>query len=81
MSGSAVAGCWSAMSSPHITYATRPDSTPEAEISALGNVYRYILDCHAKKNAAGVTSTNGDDAKKGSLKHEVRAKLSIQETI
>lgn len=68
------------MSSPHITYATRPDSTPEGEINALGNVYRFILDCHAKKNAAGVTSANGDDAKKGSLKHEVRATPSIQET-
>jgi hypothetical protein len=49
-----------------ITYTPRPDATPETEISALGNVYRFILDCHAKQNAAGVTSTNGDDAKKGS---------------
>jgi len=51
------------MTNPAITYAPRPDTTPETEISALGNVYRFILDCHAKKNAAGVTSTNGDDAK------------------
>ena len=27
--------------------------------------------------AAGMTSTNGDDAKKGSLKHEVRANPSL----
>lgn len=66
------------MSDTRITYAPRPDATAEAELNALAGVYRYILDCHAKKNAAGVTSTNGDDAKKGSLKHEVRANSSIQ---
>lgn len=37
------------MSSSRIIYAPRPDTTPETEISALGNVYRFILDCHAKK--------------------------------
>lgn len=66
------------MSDPRIAYAPRPDTTAEAELNALAGVYRFILDCHAKKNAAGVTSTNGDDAKKGSLKHEVRANSSIQ---
>lgn len=65
------------MSEPAITYAPHPDATPEAELNTLASVYRFVL---AKKNAAGVTSTNGDDAKKGSLKHEVRAKVSIPET-
>ncbi len=51
------------MNSPRVQYVPREDVTPETELSALGNVYRFILDCHAKKNAAGVTSTNGDDAK------------------
>jgi hypothetical protein len=67
-----------AMSSPHITYTPRTDATPEVEISALANVYRFVLD-RANKNAAGVSSTNGDDAMKGSLEHEVRAKSSIHE--
>ncbi len=49
------------MGKPAITYAPRPDATPEIELSALASVYRIILDSHAKKNAAGVTSTNGDD--------------------
>ncbi len=49
------------MSSPHITYATRPDSTPEGEMNALANVYRFILDCHAKKEAA--PASRPDDAK------------------
>ena len=58
---------------PRITYAPRPDATPEGELNALASVYRFILDCHAKPKAVGVTSTNGDDAMKGPLKHEDRA--------
>jgi hypothetical protein len=53
------------MSNPSITYAQRSDATPEAEVSALSNVYRYVID-RVHKNAAGVASTNGDDAMKGS---------------
>jgi hypothetical protein len=52
------------MSSPRITYTSRPDATPEAELNVLANVYRFILDCHAReKKAAGMTSTDSDDAK------------------
>ena len=51
------------MSNPRITYAPRADATQEAELDALTSVYRFILDCRAKKNAAGMTSTNGGDAK------------------
>jgi hypothetical protein len=61
------------MSNPLITYTPRPDVSSEGELNALTTVYRFILNCHAKKNAAGVTSTNGDDAMKGSLTHEDRA--------
>jgi hypothetical protein len=56
-----------AMTSSRITYTPRPDATPEAELSALASVYRFIIDSHANTNAAGVTSTNGDDAKERSL--------------
>ena len=52
------------MSSPRITYSTRPDAMPETERSALAAVYKLCLESHAKKNAAGVSSTNGDDADK-----------------
>ena len=52
------------MSSSRIYYATHPDATPEVEISALAGVYKFVLDCRdVNRNAAGVTSTNGDDAK------------------
>ena len=31
------------MNSPRLTYSPRPDATLEAELNALGNVYRYVL--------------------------------------
>jgi hypothetical protein len=61
---------------PSISYAQRPDATPETEISALAAVYKFVLDS-ANKNAAGMTSTNGDDAK-GS--RDDRARNIIQES-
>lgn len=48
-----------------ISYAPRDDAKPESEIATLANIYKFVLDS-ANKNAAGVTSTNGDDATKGS---------------
>jgi hypothetical protein len=44
-----------------ITYLPHSDTTPEGELNALANVYRFILECQARKNTAGVSST--DDAK------------------
>jgi hypothetical protein len=40
------------MNSAQVRYSHRPEATAEAEVSALTNVYRFILDCHAKKMAA-----------------------------
>jgi hypothetical protein len=34
-----------------ISYAPRPSVAPELEGAALANVYRFILDCHTKKEA------------------------------
>ena len=28
---------------PSVIYTARPDTTPEAELNALANVYRYVL--------------------------------------
>jgi hypothetical protein len=58
------------MSSPRITYAQRDDTSTAAEVAALATIYSFVL-MHANKDALGVTSTKGDDAK-GS-RHEVRA--------
>jgi hypothetical protein len=35
-----------------VTYVPRPDATPKDELSALAAVYRFLLDCHAKKGVA-----------------------------
>jgi hypothetical protein len=41
-------------SEPSISYAPRSDTTPEAEASALANVYKFVLSeaRHAKTEAA-----------------------------
>jgi hypothetical protein len=54
-----------AMTSLRITYAPRPDATPESELKALVSIYRFVLNS-AHKNAAGRTSTNGGDEKERS---------------
>jgi hypothetical protein len=46
--------------SPTVSYVPRTDATQEAELNVLASVYRFIVDSRAKKNAAGVTSPNGD---------------------
>jgi hypothetical protein len=49
---------------PATTYTQRSGATPEAETSALAAVYKFVLDCHAKKKA---TRPGGpDDARKES---------------
>ena len=53
-----------AVSDPRISYIPRPDATEEAELNALASVYRFILDSSANENAAGVTSTNGDEVER-----------------
>jgi hypothetical protein len=30
----------------------RPDASSDAEVSVLSNVYKFMRDCHAKKEAA-----------------------------
>lgn len=40
------------MTVPTITYSTRPDATPAAELSSLASVYRFVLDSHRMKKAA-----------------------------
>jgi hypothetical protein len=51
------------MSSPQITYAPRNDASPEAELHALANLYRLVLDS-AKKEAATSPVSRPDDARK-----------------
>jgi hypothetical protein len=48
------------MTSPRITYIPHPDTAPEAELSALVAVHKFVLDCRAKKEAA--PESRPDDA-------------------
>jgi hypothetical protein len=50
------------MSSARITYSQRSDVTAEAEVSVLANVYRHIIACHARKEAA--PESRPEDARK-----------------
>ncbi len=59
------------MDKPAITYAAHPDATSEAEISALANIYKFILDCRAKKEAAGPRQAGNLEDEKGSM-HDSR---------
>jgi hypothetical protein len=58
----------------HIHYAQRPDATPEAELGALASVYRFVLDCHEKKEAA--PESRPDDGTK--VKEDSANERSIQ---
>jgi hypothetical protein len=50
------------MSESSIAYAADPDTNPEAELFALANIYKFVLDCHTKKEATHPGSP--DDARK-----------------
>ena len=41
---------------PRLTYRTHPDATPEAELNATASVYRFILDCQARKKGGAATA-------------------------
>ena len=47
-----------AQSPTGITYAPRPGSTPEAELSALAAIYKLCIS-HANRNVAGVPNDSG----------------------
>ena len=50
------------MAEPCTTYATRADSTLETELDALTSLYSLAIRRY-EENAAGMTSTDGDDTK------------------
>ena len=47
------------MAEPRITYVPRPNATPQGEISALANAYKFILQCGEAKRAA--TENGGEE--------------------
>ena len=65
------------MVKPSVTYSPTSNPTSGQAHDARARAWSFVFDCHANKNAAGMTSTGDDDAK-GS-QHD-RAKTSISET-
>jgi hypothetical protein len=47
--------------SPDVTCTLRHDVTLEGELNALAAVYRYILECHARKAAEPGPGPDGRD--------------------
>lgn len=66
------------MNSPTVTYSPLPDAAPGGELNALAAVYRFVLDCHAKKKAARGTHPDGRDSAK-EFDHACAAGPIIQE--
>jgi hypothetical protein len=62
------------VSSSEVIYRVRPDATPGAEISALANVYRFILNS-AQKRGRLLDKSGPDNPERRS--DEIRAKTSI----
>jgi len=53
---------------PHLVYRPRPDATQEGELNSLAAVYRYLLDCHARKEG---TQSNEEFAHKERRLHDL----------
>jgi len=41
-----------------VTYVPREDAGPKSELLALVNAYKYVLDCHSKREATCPGSPN-----------------------
>jgi hypothetical protein len=60
------------MSNSRIAYAQRSDATSEGEVVTLGNIYRFILDSHAKKEAAPESRPEDPERRSSELRAKTR---------
>jgi hypothetical protein len=51
------------MDRPSISYATRSDSTQQAEIATLANVYSFVIKCSQAKKEAAVAAGSDNSEK------------------
>ena len=51
------------MNNTRISYAARPDATPESELSVLANVYAYLIKSHHGEKAAKPAQLRTGEAK------------------
>lgn len=45
---------------PRVTYTPRPDASHEGELTALANVYRFLLDHRERSDVAAADGTDKD---------------------
>ena len=57
------------MSEPLVTYEPQPDTKSESELATLASVYRFVLDCHAKKEATRPGSPDAAKEIKNDSRH------------
>jgi hypothetical protein len=50
------------VSEPSTVYTPRSDATPEGELSVLAAVFKFALDCHARKRGRLPDKSGPDDA-------------------
>ncbi len=60
---------------PRVRYASCSDTTPEAELSTLADVYKFVLEASRKKKA--VCPDRPEDPERRS--DEIRAKSSVHQ--
>ena len=58
------------MDSPRINYTPSPDATPESELSALANVYAYLIKSHHGKEAPKPIQLRTGEAKSSMQRKE-----------
>lgn len=67
--------CGMKPSNSNVIYSPRSDATPGAELTALAVVYKFVLDCHAKKRGRLPDKSGPDDAK-GSVNDRAKDKYT-----
>jgi hypothetical protein len=58
-----------------VHYIPRPDATPERELEALAAVYRFVLDCHKRKEEKrkeAALASRADGVKEKNSENELR---------
>jgi len=63
------------MSRARITYTPRANATPESELDALAAIYKFVLECHARRKAADPTG----DPNEAKEDKDIDLKWSIQQ--
>jgi hypothetical protein len=58
------------MNNTRISYAARPDATPESELSVLANVYSYLIQTHDSKRATESAQPCAGDTTSGTRRKE-----------